>query len=115
MSKSYELSSGDREREPGQWRSFDDEVYIRITERGGRIYHRHYNGYAAPLRRDADGYTRMQLWKVAQIFGKHIYTDHSEEISAGGAGNRSEGEPLILPDFRFATPYDDPGLWRAPF
>lgn len=69
-------------------RNFNDEVLVRITPTGEELWRRHYERlahYAAEIglaaqfatpdiERDEEGYTRMQLNQVANIFGEAMFT-----------------------------------------
>lgn len=47
-------------------------VRVKVTERGERVRRAHWltDGIiATPLKRDADGWTEMQMWEVMQTFG----------------------------------------------
>ena len=61
--------------------SFNNPVLVKITPAGEKLWHEHHaaskelaESIGMPglyeITRDKDGYTRMQLWEVANIFGK---------------------------------------------
>ena len=55
--------------------SFNDTVYVRVGPIGERLWAEHYKDFKAigapvpEIRRDAKGWTKMQLHEVANIFG----------------------------------------------
>lgn len=81
-----------REQAPAQREgNFNDEVLVKITPTGEAIWHDFHaaarafmvnNGHQDPyvITRDEDGYTRMQLWKVASIFGDSLSWGGPEPI-----------------------------------
>lgn len=64
----------------GPTRNLNDEVLVKVTPEGETAYQEYYRAVfkgssvdIPTLERDADGYSRMQLWEVANIFGPHMY------------------------------------------
>jgi len=60
---------------PKTIRNFNEIVWVKITPAGEQIleeYYKRLNVKVPELERDAEGFTEMQLWKVANIFGKEM-------------------------------------------
>ena len=74
-------SSEQTKEKPETIRNFNDPVWIKITPAGERILEEYYkalNVKAPELKRDAEGFTEMQLWEVALIFGKEMYNGQAD-------------------------------------
>jgi len=57
-------------------------VKIKITPLGQSIREKFYASYgikARPLDKDSEGFTKMQLWQVMQIFGEHMHFGRPEQ------------------------------------
>lgn len=67
-------------------RSFDEEVLIRIKPKGEEIYRQQLENIGAPIRelkRDENGYIKMQLWEIMQIFGSSMHIGMVDTIDLG--------------------------------
>lgn len=56
--------------------NINDSVWVRVTPVGEHIYRQHWLALRMdplPLRRDADGWTKFQLWELANVFGAAMY------------------------------------------
>lgn len=90
--------SHERDSSPERTASFGDSVLIKITPEGEKVwdeYHRHSNevsGHDLPIDRDEEGYTEMQLYDVARIFGSKLWV---------GRGGYSSRDWPIEPVFKF--------------
>lgn len=56
--------------------NFNDRVKVRITPEGEKLWNLWFERLSLlprAIERDADGYSEMQLWEVANIFGDGMY------------------------------------------
>src|SRR3989344_5476195 len=56
-------------------KNLNDEVWIKVTEEGEQIrndYYEELGTEASPLKKDAEGWTGMQLHQVASLFGQEF-------------------------------------------
>ena len=56
--------------------NFNDQVWIKVTQEGEQIRDKYYKGLGVetpPLEKDAEGWTEMQLYEVANLFGGEMY------------------------------------------
>ncbi|QDV34028.1 hypothetical protein [Tautonia plasticadhaerens] len=51
--------------------NLNEEVRVRLKPDGIRLYCEHYEFRCVP-QIDADGWTRIQLWRLMMIFGSHV-------------------------------------------
>jgi hypothetical protein len=57
--------------------NLNDSIWIKPTEHGLEVYTKYWEGVGVknpePLKLDFEGWTKMQLWEVMQIFGHAMY------------------------------------------
>src|SRR3989338_1593554 len=56
--------------------NFNDQVWVKITQEGEQVRDKYYKGLkmeTPPFEKDAEGWTKMQLHEVAQLFGSEMY------------------------------------------
>jgi hypothetical protein len=78
MSKKFEMDNFKPEQEkPEAVKNFNDQVWVKVTAEGKRIregYFKQLGIEAPPLEQDSEGWTKMQLHEVANLFGREMYT-----------------------------------------
>ena len=71
-----ELSFEQTRENPEAIKNFNDQVWVKVTPDGERVreeYYESFNIRAPELKRDEEGWTRMQLYEVAHFFGSEMY------------------------------------------
>lgn len=60
--------------------NLNEEVLVKVTESGEQAWNEFHDPIrlftkrpdSFPLKRDEEGYTKLQLWQVMRIFGPHM-------------------------------------------
>ncbi|RYI30554.1 hypothetical protein EVU96_09060 [Bacillus infantis] len=51
--------------------NINQQVKVKLNEKGKELLFNHYDEFVLQL--DQDGYYKIQLWKLMQVFGNHLH------------------------------------------